>query len=76
MTHLTLEVSDTGRGIPAEQVPLLFTPLHTTKAYGTGLGLYVVQEIIAAHGGTLTVQSAPGRGTTFTITLPREPATP
>ena len=74
--QLTLEVCDTGSGIPAEQVPLLFTPLHTTKAYGTGLGLYVVQEIIAAHGGTLAVQSAPGRGTTFTITLPRAPATP
>jgi two-component system, OmpR family, sensor histidine kinase VicK len=71
-THLTLEVRDTGRGIPAEQLPLLFTPLHTTKPQGTGLGLYVVQEIIAAHGGTLTVQSEPGRGTTFTITLPRE----
>ena len=39
-------------------------------------GLYVAQEIIAAHDGTLTVQSAPGRGTTFTITLPRAPATP
>jgi PAS domain S-box-containing protein len=74
-THLTLEVSDTGVGIPAEQLSLLFTPLRTTKPQGTGLGLYVVREIIAAHGGTLTVQSEPGRGTTFTITLPREPQT-
>src|SRR5262249_36001638 len=72
--QLTLEVRDTGIGIPAEQLPRLFMPLHTTKFQGTGLGLYVVQEIIAAHGGRLMVQSEPGRGTTFTITLPREPA--
>ena len=71
--HCILEVRDTGIGIPAEQLPQLFMPLHTTKAHGTGLGLYVVQEIMAAHGAGLVVQSKPGHGTTFTITLPREP---
>jgi signal transduction histidine kinase len=71
--HFILEVRDTGSGIPAEQLPQLFMPLHTTKAQGTGLGLYVVQEIIAAHGAGLVVQSKPNHGTTFTITLPREP---
>jgi signal transduction histidine kinase len=75
-TQCILEVCDTGIGIPAEQVPQLFLPLHTTKAQGTGLGLYVVQEILAAHGAELAVQSAPGHGTSFTITLPCEPVPP
>jgi len=66
--HLAIE--DTGCGITAEQLPLLFTPFHTTKPDGTGLGLYVVQEIVAAHGGTIEVASIPGQGTTVTITLP------
>jgi signal transduction histidine kinase len=49
---------------------MLFTPFHTTKPEGTGLGLYVVQQIVAAHGGTVTVTSTPGRGTTCVVTLP------
>jgi two-component system sensor histidine kinase HydH len=67
----TLTVQDTGRGIPAAQLPRLFTPLYTTKPEGTGLGLAIVREIVAAHEGTITVASTPGHGTTFTITLPR-----
>jgi signal transduction histidine kinase len=47
-----------------------FEPLHTTKPGGTGLGLYIVQEVVAAHGGQVAVQSTVGSGTTFTITLP------
>jgi PAS domain S-box-containing protein len=65
-----LEISDTGYGIPPEQLPLLFSPLHTTKPEGTGLGLYLVREIVAAHQGDITVNSEPGVGTTFTLTLP------
>jgi signal transduction histidine kinase len=57
-------------------MPLLFTPLRTTKPQGTGLGLFVVQEILAAHGGTVAVESARGVGTTFTLTLPCHVATP
>jgi PAS domain S-box-containing protein len=67
---VSLEVSDTGSGIPLDQLPHIFDPLQTTKAGGTGLGLHVVREIVAMHDGQITVQSDVGRGTTFTITLP------
>jgi PAS domain S-box-containing protein len=68
--QVQLEVCDTGTGIPTEQLHQIFEPLHTTKPQGTGLGLYVTREIITAHGGTIVVQSPPGCGATFTITLP------
>jgi signal transduction histidine kinase len=70
-THVHLRIRDTGRGIPAEQLPHIFEPLYTTKPEGTGLGLYIVREIITAHAGQITVQSREGSGTTFTLTLPR-----
>jgi two-component system sensor histidine kinase HydH len=66
-----LELTDTGCGVPPEQMALLFSPLHTTKPEGTGLGLYLVQEIVSAHDGEIAVASELGVGTTFTITLPR-----
>jgi signal transduction histidine kinase len=69
-SQLYLDVQDTGTGIPDDQLPLLFTPFHSTKAEGTGLGLHVVQEIMAAHEGRITVASEPGAGAMFTITLP------
>ena len=63
-----LEISDTGAGIPAGMdVFHLFT---TTKPYGTGLGLAVVNQIVSAHGGTIDYVSQPGIGTTFKISLP------
>ena len=65
-----LDVIDTGCGIPAEQLPKLFRPFHTTKTNGHGLGLAIARKIVAAHGGTIDVQSEPGRGTKFTIRLP------
>lgn len=73
--HVQLEVRDTGCGIPTERLAQIFEPLYTTKSGGTGLGLYIVHEIVAAHGGQITVQSVVGRGTTFTMTLPRATAT-
>ncbi len=65
-----LRVRDSGIGIPAEQVPRIFEPLYTTKPGGTGLGLYIVREILVAHAGRVTVESVEGQGTTFTFTFP------
>lgn len=65
-------VSDTGSGIPPEYLDKLFTPFFTTKpaGKGTGLGLSIVYGIVKMHRGQIRVQSNPGHGTTFTITLP------
>ena len=65
-----LTVADTGPGIPAGAEADIFRPFFTTRAKGTGLGLAVVQELVAAMGGTLAVASEPGRGATFTVVLP------
>jgi signal transduction histidine kinase len=70
-TEVQLQVRDTGSGIPTEQLPHIFEPLYTTKQEGTGLGLYIMQEIVAAHRGKVNVESVVGQGTTFTLTLPR-----
>jgi PAS domain S-box-containing protein len=69
--EVCVAVSDTGVGMTPEVQRRLFDPFFTTKgARGTGLGLSVSQALIKAHHGTLTVQSKPGRGTTFVIRLP------
>jgi signal transduction histidine kinase len=65
-----LDVIDTGVGIPQEAMAKLFQPFHTTKPDGSGLGLATTRKVVLAHGGTITVQSEPGRGTKFTIGLP------
>ena len=70
-TQVQLRVQDTGSGIPADLLEQIFEPLYTTKPEGTGLGLYIVREIITTHGGQVTVESVAGQGTTFIITLPR-----
>ena len=71
---VTLSVSDTGPGIPAEDLPRLFEPYFTRKEGGTGLGLAIARRIAEEHGGRLGVESAPGAGTTFTLSLPAAPA--
>ena len=70
-THVQLALRDTGSGIPAGQLARIFEPLYTTKPGGTGLGLYIVHEIVTAHAGQVTVESVDGQGTTVTVTLPR-----
>ena len=66
----TLLVSDTGQGIAAEKREQLFEPFFTTKAAGGGLGLSILQTIVLRHGGLVTVESVPGQGAAFTVTLP------
>ena len=76
---VTVAVTDTGIGIPAEDVPGLFTPFHRAgnamdqAVQGPGLGLAIVRDIVRDHGGTIAVQSVVGRGSTFTLTLPAAP---
>jgi signal transduction histidine kinase len=65
-----LEISDSGQGLTEEECQRLFTPYYTTKQHGTGLGLAIVQSVVSDHGGKISVSSASGRGTTFTIDLP------
>ena len=65
-----LEVSDSGQGLTEEECQRLFTPYYTTKQHGTGLGLAIVQSVVSDHHGKISVSSASGRGTTFTIDLP------
>lgn len=66
-------VRDAGEGIPEAHLATLFEPFFTTKPGGTGLGLYICHDIVKRHGGALTVQSEPGRGSTFTLELPLDP---
>lgn len=68
---LIIELADTGEGIAADQIELIFDPFFTTKRErGTGLGLTIVKQIIAEHGGKVEVESEPGQGTAFRIRLP------
>ncbi|HWS72101.1 MAG TPA: ATP-binding protein, partial [Thermoanaerobaculia bacterium] len=66
--HFT--VTDTGEGIAGRDLPHIFEPLFTTKKSGTGLGLSVVFQIVAAHGGHISVDSEPGTGSTFHLFIP------
>ena len=67
---VTVKVSDTGRGMPADAVEKIFEPFYTTRDKGTGLGLAIVFNIIKKHGGDINVESVEGKGTTFIIVLP------
>ena len=72
LDEITVEIIDTGCGIPEEKLDQVFEPFFTTKGEekGTGLGLYVCQCIIQHHGGRMHVKSEPGRGTNVTLRLP------
>jgi len=65
-----IEVTDSGSGIPAENLPKIFEPYFSTKETGTGLGLAIVQKIIDIHNGTIAVETPEGGGTKFTVRLP------
>jgi signal transduction histidine kinase len=67
-----IEVADNGPGIPAAVRNRLFDPFFTTKKEGTGLGLSISQKIVRDHGGSITVSSIEGKGTTFQVNLPVE----
>jgi signal transduction histidine kinase len=67
-----VHIIDTGQGIPRDMMDQIFQPFFTTKkaGRGTGLGLAIAAETIRAHGGTMAVESEPGKGSHFTVTLP------
>ena len=67
----SIEVRDTGKGIPTADLQKIFIPFFTTKAKGHGIGLALAHRIITQHGGTLTAANSPASGATFTITLPQ-----
>jgi two-component system, NtrC family, sensor kinase len=71
--QVTIRVQDSGPGIPPEQLAAVFQPFYSTKLHrgGTGLGLTISHDIVERHGGTLVVESTPGRGACFTVELPR-----
>jgi PAS domain S-box-containing protein len=68
--RVSVSITDTGAGIPEEQLEKLFEPLYTTKAKGVGLGLAIVKTLVEGHGGTVEVESEIGRGSVFTVRLP------
>jgi signal transduction histidine kinase len=72
-TQLELSVRDNGSGIPAEDVSRVFEPYQQAHRgrKGSGLGLAIVKELVSAHGGSIGVDSIEGKGTCFTVRLPR-----
>ncbi|MCL4539221.1 MAG: ATP-binding protein, partial [Bacteroidetes bacterium] len=67
--RVQISIEDTGGGIPRENLDKLFDPFFSTKKKGTGLGLAIVKGIIEGHGGEVEVESEPGKGTRFVVTL-------
>jgi len=68
----SISIQDEGVGIPREEVDRVFDPFYTTKPQGIGLGMAIAHNTIASHGGTIDIESAEGKGTAITVTLPRE----
>ncbi len=72
-SEVWLRVSDNGPGIDPEVRARLFSPFHTSKESGTGLGLALCQKVVLDHGGSIEVESRPGAGAAFLVTLPKAP---
>jgi signal transduction histidine kinase len=68
--HLSVSISDTGIGLPAEGADLIFDPFHTTKPQGTGMGLTITRSIVESYGGRVWATANEGAGATFHFTLP------
>jgi signal transduction histidine kinase len=72
--EVIVDVKNDGRPIPASSMEAIFEPLWTSDSTtGLGFGLFIVREVVSAHGGTVTVRSSEAEGTTFTVRLPRHP---
>lgn len=72
--NVGMVVRDSGAGMSAEQVASIFDPFFTSKEKGYGLGLFIVHNIVEEHGGSISVESRPGKGTAFTIVMPAKEA--
>jgi signal transduction histidine kinase len=72
-TEVWLRVRDNGPGIEADRLQEIFSPFYSSKKSGTGLGLAISKKIVDAHGGSIEVDSGPGRGTAFLLTFPKQP---
>jgi signal transduction histidine kinase len=72
-SELWLRVRDNGPGIDPDRLQAIFSPFYTSKETGTGLGLAISKKVVDAHGGSIEVDSDPGRGTGFLLTLPKQP---
>ena len=72
-TEIWVRVRDNGPGIDPDRLQEIFSPFYTSKEGGTGLGLAISKKVVDAHGGSIEVDSDPGRGTEFLLTLPKQP---
>jgi signal transduction histidine kinase len=69
-SHISIDITDTGEGIPPDRISKLFNLFYSTKENGTGLGLSITKRIIDMHSGEIRLQSEEGKGTTFSVILP------
>lgn len=74
--RVQIEIIDSGPGLPAERLELLFEPYYSTKREGTGLGLWIAQQIIAAHNGEIQARNSPTGGAVFLVDFPIAPKEP
>lgn len=66
-----IKVKDNGRGIKKEDLSKVFTPYFTTKSTGTGIGLFLVKQIVENHNGTISFETKENKGTTFSLVIPK-----